>query len=90
MFYRKIGLVTRYHNLLNKNQSACRRVRLYGNETHPAPQQLFVSCPFSNELYESVPYQLDYLVTGDTYNYSKQYIFNVPEHELFGEFIERE
>ncbi|XP_076675303.1 uncharacterized protein LOC143372700 [Andrena cerasifolii] len=82
------SLVTRYHNLLNTSQSACVRLQVRGNDTHLAPQQLFVSCPFSNELYESLPYQLDYLVTGDTYNYSKQYIFNVPEHELFGEGVD--
>ncbi|XP_017789355.1 PREDICTED: uncharacterized protein LOC108571752 isoform X2 [Habropoda laboriosa] len=76
------GLVTRYQNLLNESESACRYVKLYGNETHPPPDEFYVSCPFSNESYESIPYRLDYLVTGERYNYSKRYIFNVPIHRF--------
>ncbi|CAK9812967.1 hypothetical protein ANTQUA_LOCUS7476 [Anthophora quadrimaculata] len=81
------GLVTRYQNLLNESESACRYVKLYGNETHPPPKELYVSCPFSNESYESIPYRLDYLVTGERYNYSKRYIFNVPVHRFIGDGV---
>ncbi|XP_076228523.1 uncharacterized protein LOC116432018 [Nomia melanderi] len=79
------GLIARYQNLLNSNQSHCRRIKFYGNATNPAPEQLYVSCPFSNDSYESFPYRLDLLVTGDTYSYSKQYIFNVPRQESIEE-----
>ncbi|XP_076233101.1 uncharacterized protein LOC143178374 isoform X2 [Calliopsis andreniformis] len=65
-----------------------RQVQLYANETHPLPKDLFISCPFSDELYESMAYQLDYLVTGDAYNYTKQYVFNVPKHEFIGKDID--
>lgn len=81
----KIGLVVRYRNLLDESWSVCSRLQLYGNETHSAPRDLFISCPFSNELYESIPYELDYLVNGETYNYTKRYVFNVPRHESIGE-----
>ncbi|XP_043791661.1 uncharacterized protein LOC122714412 isoform X1 [Apis laboriosa] len=79
------GLITRYQSLLNENESACRYIQLYGNETLPAPKDLYISCPFSNESYESIPYQLDYLVTGERYKYSKRYIFNVPAHKFIEE-----
>ncbi|XP_043254469.1 uncharacterized protein LOC122398548 [Colletes gigas] len=77
----------RYRSLLNESQLACRSIKLFGNETHPAPKELYVSCPFSNDSYESTPYQFDYLVIGKTYNYSKQYIFNVPAHKFIEEGI---
>ncbi|XP_076292829.1 uncharacterized protein LOC143215020 isoform X2 [Lasioglossum baleicum] len=79
------GLITRYQSLSNPNQSACRHVEFYGNETHPAPEELYVSCPFANDSYESSPYRLHVLLTGETYNYSKQYIFNVPRHRFIEE-----
>lgn len=88
-FNDETGLITRYQNLLNSNQSHCRRVGLYGNATNPAPKQLYVSCPFSNDSYESFPYRLDILITGGTYSYSKQYIFNVPRQELIGKKLVR-
>ncbi|KZC11530.1 PREDICTED: uncharacterized protein LOC107189611 [Dufourea novaeangliae] len=81
------GLITRYQNLLNPNESACRHIVLYGNETHPAPKDLYVSCPFSNNSFESFPYQLDILVISETYNYSKRYIFNVPRQKFTGEGV---
>ncbi|XP_053987508.1 uncharacterized protein LOC128880941 [Hylaeus volcanicus] len=80
-------LTTIYRSLLDENELACRRIDLYGNQTDPAPKELYVSCPFSNDSYESLPYRLDYLVTGKTYNYSKQYIFNVPVHKFIEEGI---
>lgn len=85
IFLYHIGLVTRYQSLLDENEAACRYIELYGNETVPAPKELYVSCPFSDESYESVPYRLDYLVTGEKYKYSKRYVFNVPVHKVIGE-----
>lgn len=81
------GLVTRYQSLLNENESICRYVEVHGNETDPAPKELYVSCPFSDESYESVPYRLEYLVTGEKYKYSKRYVFNVPVHRFIGEDV---
>lgn len=74
---------------MNENESACRYIQLYGNETLPAPKDLYISCPFSNESYESIPYQLDYLVTGERYKYSKRYIFNVPAHKFIGKYLKQ-
>ncbi|XP_033321808.1 uncharacterized protein LOC117217969 isoform X2 [Megalopta genalis] len=81
------GLITRYQNLLNPNQSACRQIKFYGNKTHPAPKELYVSCPFSDESYESSSYRLDVQLIGETYNYSKKYIFNVPQQRLIDEDV---
>ncbi|XP_003394123.2 uncharacterized protein LOC126916829 isoform X1 [Bombus affinis] len=81
------GLVTRYQSLLDENESACRYIELYGNETNPVPQELYISCPFSDVSYESVPYRLDYLVIGEKYKYRKRYIFNVPVHRFIGEGV---
>lgn len=74
---------------MNENESACRYIQLYGNKTVPAPKDLYISCPFSNESYESIPYQLDYLVTGERYKYSKRYIFNVPAHKFIGKYLKQ-
>ncbi|OAD57020.1 hypothetical protein WN48_02819 [Eufriesea mexicana] len=81
------GLVTRYQSLLDENEAACRYIELYGNATVPTPKELYVSCPFADESYESVPYRLDYLVTGEKYKYSKRYVFNVPVHKFIGEGV---
>lgn len=79
-------LVTRYQNLNNKSQSACRHIELRGNRTHPPPKDLFVSCPFANSSFESASYRLQYLVTSQNYQYSRQYIFKVPLHYYIGEY----
>ncbi|XP_076653491.1 uncharacterized protein LOC143359449 isoform X2 [Halictus rubicundus] len=81
------GLITRYQNLNHSNESACRHVKFYGNETHPSPKELYVSCPFHDETYELTSYKLDILLTGETYNYSKMYIFNVPRHRFIEEDV---
>nr|XP_034194458.1 uncharacterized protein LOC117610776 isoform X3 [Osmia lignaria] len=75
------GLFTRYQNLMDENQSACRHVQLYENKSDPAPRELYVSCPFADIVYETLPYQLEYVVNGNGYKYIKQYIFTVPRHK---------
>ncbi|XP_011636448.1 uncharacterized protein LOC105426763 [Pogonomyrmex barbatus] len=77
-------LITRYQNILNKRESACRRIELYGNASHPAPKELHVSCPFSEDTYEGSSYSLEYLAIGDNYAYTGTYVFYVPRHEHFG------
>ncbi|XP_014482953.1 PREDICTED: uncharacterized protein LOC106748683 [Dinoponera quadriceps] len=75
-------LSTRYQYIVDENESvsACRHVELYGNSSHPAPKHLFVSCPFTNDRYEGLPYRLEYAVVGDDFAYSRKYMFYVPQH----------
>ncbi|XP_046144269.1 uncharacterized protein LOC114877607 isoform X2 [Osmia bicornis bicornis] len=81
------GLFTRYQNLMDENQSACRHVQLYKNKSDPAPRELYVSCPFADIVYETLPYQLEYVVNRNGYKYSKQYIFTVPRHKYIEENV---
>ncbi|GAB1866897.1 SEFIR domain-containing protein [Camponotus japonicus] len=76
------SLTIRYQNIANENENACRYVELYGNATHPAPKELYVSCPFSDATYEGSPYRLEYLMIGENFVYSKKYIFYVPQHKF--------
>lgn len=82
------SLVTRYQNIVDENVSACRHVKLYGNSSHPAPKDLYVSCPFSRAGYEGSPYRLEYLVTDGIYSYSKKYTFYVPQHRYIDDGIQ--
>ncbi|XP_017887333.1 uncharacterized protein LOC108629272 isoform X2 [Ceratina calcarata] len=77
-------LVTYYQWMDNKNELYCRKIRFYGNETYPAPKELYISCPFANDTYENKNYRLKYIVTGERYKYRKQYMFRVPDHMFFG------
>ncbi|XP_066584361.1 uncharacterized protein [Prorops nasuta] len=80
------SLITRYQSLADETLSACRYINLYRNETHPAPTELYVSCPFADQSFENVPYHLEYLVTGDDYEYSKKLVFTVPNHNHIDEY----
>lgn len=80
------GLTTRYQYISNESEgvSACRDVQLHGNSSHPAPKDLFVSCPFSGDSYEGLPYRLEYDVVGDDFAFSRKYVFYVPLHRSIG------
>ncbi|XP_029662622.1 uncharacterized protein LOC115235160 [Formica exsecta] len=80
-------LITRYQNIANDNENACRHVQLYENASHPVPKDLYVSCPFSDATYEGSPYRLEYSVIEEHYAYSKKYIFYVPQHKLIEDGI---
>lgn len=75
-------LITRYQNIDDNDENACRHVELYGNASYPAPKDLYVSCPFSGAGYEGSSYRLEYLAIGKNYAYSREYVFHVPRHEL--------
>ncbi|XP_050464992.1 uncharacterized protein LOC126858564 [Cataglyphis hispanica] len=77
-------LITRYQNIANENENACRYVQLYGN---PVPKDLYVSCPFSDATYEGAPYRLEYSVIEEHYTYNKKYIFYVPQHKFIEDGI---
>ncbi|XP_032666687.1 uncharacterized protein LOC116842091 isoform X2 [Odontomachus brunneus] len=81
-------LFTRYQYIVpkhnaqypNEGVSACRVVRVPDNSRHPAPKHLYVSCPFSEDIYEGLPYRLEYAVVGKNFAYNKKYVFYVPQH----------
>lgn len=76
------SLTTRYQEIANENENVCRHIELYGNSSHPAPKDLYVSCPFNDMTYEGTSYRLECLVIGKNYAYTKKYIFYVPQHKL--------
>jgi len=79
------GLVTRYQNIDNAEENACRYVNLYGNVSQLG--DFYVSCPFSDAAFEGSAYRLQYLVIdNENHTYNKKYVFRVPQHELIGEF----
>ncbi|KAL6439571.1 hypothetical protein ACFW04_003990 [Cataglyphis niger] len=80
-------LITRYQNIANENENACRYVQLYGNASNPVPKDLYVSCPFSDATYEGAPYRLEYSVIEEHYTYNKKYIFYVPQHKFIEDGI---
>ncbi|XP_029175793.1 uncharacterized protein LOC114944172 [Nylanderia fulva] len=84
-------LITRYQNIADENEHACRYIQLYGNATHPEiPKDLFVSCPFSSGSHEGSPYRLEYAAIQKNHTYSKKYIFFVPDHKLIEDDIKVE
>ncbi|XP_036142679.1 uncharacterized protein LOC105840082 isoform X2 [Monomorium pharaonis] len=83
-------LITRYQNVDDNDENACRHVEFYGNASHPAPKDLYVSCPFSGTEYEGAPYRLEYLAIGKNYAYNREYVFQVPRHELIEDGIQVE
>ncbi|XP_034952250.1 uncharacterized protein [Chelonus insularis] len=81
-------LTTRYQDIGNPKQSHCRYFQLSGhNETVELPE-LFVSCIFSNSSFEGQPYRLEYLISGDSYEYSRKFVFKVPHHLSIHESVE--
>ena len=82
----KSGLITRYQNIMESKENACRHIELYGNDSHPVPKHLYVSCPFSDAAYEGSPYRLEYTAIGKDFLYSRKYVFYVPNHEFIGRF----
>lgn len=85
-FICKIGLITRYQNIADKNEHACRHIQLYGNASHSVPKDLYVSCPFTDATYEGSPYRLEYVAIQENHAYNKRYIFVVPYHNFIGRF----
>lgn len=83
----KSGLITRYQNIIDDDENACRHIELHGNASHPAPRDLYVSCPFYGAAYEGSPYRLEYLAIGKKYAYSRRYVFHVPQHKFIGESL---
>ncbi|XP_077274020.1 uncharacterized protein LOC143903878 [Temnothorax americanus] len=81
-------LITRYQNIDDDDENACRHIELYGNASHPAPKDLYVSCPFSGAAYERSPYRLEYLAIGKHYAYSRKYVFHVPQHEFIDDDVQ--
>nr|XP_012152386.1 PREDICTED: uncharacterized protein LOC100878942 [Megachile rotundata] len=79
------GLDTCYKNLLNESQSAYRNITL--NNDRSDNRELYVSCPFSGITYETLPYKLEYVVTGEGYKYGKRYIFIVPRYKNIDEGV---
>lgn len=79
--------MTRYQSVGQENMSACRHVEFYGNTTQKWPKDFYVSCPFSDEKYETTPYRLEYLVESDDYEYSRKLVFIVPRHRYIGKII---
>nr|XP_012216261.1 PREDICTED: uncharacterized protein LOC105668447 isoform X1 [Linepithema humile] len=82
------SLTMRYQEIANKNENACRHIELYGNSSHPAPKDLYVSCPFNDATYEGASYRLECLVIGKNYVYTKKYIFYVPWHRLIEDGVD--
>lgn len=87
IFLCKSGLIMRYQNIIDDDENVCRHIELYGNASHPAPKDLYVSCPFHDTGYEGSAYRLEYLAIGKKYAYSRRYVFHVPQHEFIGEFL---
>ncbi|XP_011863379.1 PREDICTED: uncharacterized protein LOC105559583 [Vollenhovia emeryi] len=81
-------LITRYQNILDDDENACRHVELYGNASHPAPKDLYVSCPFSGAVYEGSPYRLEFIAIVKNYAYSGRYVFHVPEHDFIEDGVQ--
>ncbi|EZA50051.1 hypothetical protein X777_11715 [Ooceraea biroi] len=81
-------LVTRYQNIGNKNENACRHVQLYRNASQPPLKDFYVSCPFSDAAFEGSAYRLEYLVNDEDHTYSRKYVFYVPQHGLIEEGIQ--
>lgn len=81
------GLITRYQESGDDRQAACREVEIYGRDSEISFPELFVSCPFADETFEAVPYRLEYLAVGNSYEYSRKLVFIVPRHRSIGEFI---
>ncbi|XP_033229384.1 uncharacterized protein LOC117180896 isoform X2 [Belonocnema kinseyi] len=80
-------LVTRYQSVGQEKTSACRHVEFYGNTTQKWPKDFYISCPFSDEKYETTPYRLEYLVEFDNYEYSRKLVFIVPRHRYIDENV---
>ncbi|KAL0112808.1 hypothetical protein PUN28_012222 [Cardiocondyla obscurior] len=80
-------LVTRYQNIVDEDQNACRYIELYDTGNRTAPKDLYVSCPFSGPRYEGSPYRLEYLATESNYVYSRKYVFHVPQHQFIQDGI---
>lgn len=83
-------LITRYQNIADDDENACRHVELYGNASHPTPDDFYVSCPFSGAAYEGSPYRLEYLAIGKNHAYSGRYVFHVPRHESIEDGVQVE
>ncbi|XP_043463754.1 uncharacterized protein LOC122499448 isoform X2 [Leptopilina heterotoma] len=80
-------LVTRYQSVSQEKLSACRHVEFYGNTTQQWPKDFFVSCPFSDETYETTPYRLEYLIESHNYEYSRKLVFIVPRHRFIDDTV---
>ncbi|KYN18224.1 hypothetical protein ALC57_09471 [Trachymyrmex cornetzi] len=83
-------LITRYQNIVESKENACRHIELYGNDNHPVPKHLYVSCPFSDAAYEGSPYRLEYTAIGEDFVYSRKYVFYVPNHEFIENSVQIE
>ncbi|KYN39020.1 hypothetical protein ALC56_06446 [Trachymyrmex septentrionalis] len=83
-------LITRYQNIMESKENACRHIELYGNDSHPVPKHLYVSCPFSDAAYEGSPYRLEYTAIGKDFLYSRKYVFYVPNHEFIENSVQIE
>ncbi|XP_018397952.1 PREDICTED: uncharacterized protein LOC108775972 [Cyphomyrmex costatus] len=83
-------LIMRYQNIIESSENACRHIELYGNDSHPAPKHLYVSCPFSDAAYEGSPYRLEYIATGEDFVYNRKYVFYVPYHEFIENSVQIE
>lgn len=83
-------LITRYQNIADKNEHACRHIQLYGNASHSVPKDLYVSCPFTDATYEGSPYRLEYVAIQENHAYNKRYIFVVPYHNFIEDGIQVE
>ncbi|CAG5094910.1 Protein of unknown function [Cotesia congregata] len=80
-------MTTRYQEL-GAQKSYCRHIQLGDLKEANELPNLFISCPFSNSSFEGVPYRLEYLITGNNYEYSKKFVFQVPDHLSIDESIE--
>ncbi|XP_011500596.1 PREDICTED: uncharacterized protein LOC105364382 isoform X2 [Ceratosolen solmsi marchali] len=80
-------LITRYQNLGDEETSSCHRVKFYGNVTTYPLKEFHLSCPFSNNSFENNPYRLEYLISGDNYEYSRKLVFIVPNHRFIDQTV---
>ncbi|KAJ8680618.1 hypothetical protein QAD02_016405 [Eretmocerus hayati] len=80
-------LITRYQSLGDEDTSACRHVEFFKNSSMAPLKDFFVSCPFSNNSFENAPYRLEYLISGDNYEYSRKFVFIVPNHRSIDKIV---
>ncbi|XP_058807442.1 uncharacterized protein LOC131673451 [Phymastichus coffea] len=80
-------LTTRYQSLGDEETSVCRHVHFYRNQTNYRFKDFFVACPFYNNSYENNTYRLEYLISGDNYEYSRKLVFVVPDHKSIADSV---